>query len=130
MDRTKPTIIKTVAVAGLLAGIMGFTGCNAISYPPKRAVYQPACEAVKSAKDLPLGAVVDPRHNASVYIAKNAAQVELEYDYADSAGKPVTGTYLVYLKRINRRWVLDRCFPLPKDGSSLFRITVAVFACR
>jgi len=77
-------------------------------------VYKPAVEAVKAAKDLPAGTVVDPRHEAKLYIAKNAAQAEVPYEYTDASGSKVTDIYLVYLKRINRRWELDRCFPMPK----------------
>lgn len=100
----------------LLAALLG--GCSGVTYPPESMVYKPAFEAVKAAKDLPAGAVVDPRHEARLYIAKNAAQAEMPYEYADASGKKVTDTYLVYLKRINRRWELDRCFPMPKYPAS------------
>ena len=101
----------------LVLAVVFLDGCDAITYPPKGMVYKPAYEAVKAAKDLPPGAVVDPRKNAKLYIAKNAAQVEMEYDYTDMTAKKATGTYLVYMKRINRRWELDRCFPLPKSSN-------------
>lgn len=107
-----------MTVPALVLAIVFLAGCDAITYPPKSMVYKPAYEAVKAAKDLPPAAVVDPRKNAKLYIAKNAAQAEIEYDYTDMSGKKTTGIYLVYLKRINRRWELDRCFPLPKTDSS------------
>jgi hypothetical protein len=100
-------------VLALILTSFFLVGCDAISYPPERMVYKPAYAAVKSAQDLPAGAVVDPQHNAKLYIAKNAAQVEMPYEYTDASGKKVTKIYLVYLKRVNRRWELDRGFPLP-----------------
>jgi len=99
-------------VAILAAAFLG--GCSGVTYPPEGMVYKPAFEAVKAAKDLPAGAVVDPRHEAKLYIAKNAAQAEMPYEYTDASGQKITDIYLVYLKRVNRRWELDRCFPLPK----------------
>ena len=113
------SIMKTgMTLVALALAIVCLVGCDAITYPPKSMVYEPAYEAVKAAKDQPPAAVVDPRKNAKLYIAKNAAQAEIEYDYTDMSGKKATGIYLVYLKRINRRWELDRCFPLPKPDSS------------
>jgi len=100
---------RVVILAAVFLG-----GCSGVTYPPESMVYKPAFEAVKAAKDLPAGAVVDPRHEAKLYIAKNAAQAEMPYEYTDASGTKVTDVYLVYLKRIIRRWELDRCFPMPK----------------
>ena len=101
-------LIVSVLAAGFLAG------CDAIRYPSESTVYKPAYEAVKAAKDLPAGAVVDPKKNAKLYIAKNAGGAEIEYEFTDASGQKVTDTYIVYLKRVNRTWVAERCIQQPK----------------
>jgi hypothetical protein len=104
-------------LAVLIASVLSvgfFAGCDAIQYPPESTVYRPAYEAVKAAKDLPAGAVVDPKRNAKLYIAKDAGQAVIEYECTDATGRTVTDSYIVYLKRVNRRWVAERVLQQPK----------------
>ena len=98
----------------MVLAVAFLAGCDAITYPPKGMVYRPAVAGVKAAKDLPPGAVVDPRRNAKLFIGKDAAQAQVEYDYTDASGQKVTNLYLVYLKRVNRRWEYERGLPMPK----------------
>ena len=93
----------------LALSVLALAGCDAISYPPRSSVYRPALAAVKAAKDLPAGAAVDPRNNAEVYIAKNAAYAIIPFDVQDASGHTTTDSYTVHLKRITRRWEIETC---------------------
>ena len=89
-------------------------GCDAIRYPPESIVYRPAVEFLRAATNLPAGTVIDPQKNARMYIAKNAAQAEINIEYADAGGAKITESCVVYLSRINRTWVADRYVRVPR----------------
>jgi len=77
-------------------------------------VYRVACETVRNAPDVPDSIVIHPRRNTFIALGKNAARVDLDYDYVDEAGRKVTRTYTVWCKRIEMRWEPDRAFPTPR----------------
>ena len=87
------------------------TGCGYM--PSERAVYHKACEAVRSNPGLPADAAPVSIDEAELHVAKNAAIVELPYYYTDESGERVRGSHRVWLKRIARRWEIDRSIPTP-----------------
>jgi len=103
---------KLIQIAILAAGLTSL-GCNAIVYPPKRSVYVPARQALASLPGIPREATLDPDRNAEVYIAKNAATVVMDVEYKAENGATVRRSYTVWMKRLGRRWELDRAFPTP-----------------
>ena len=96
-------------------------GCR---MPSERAVYKAARDAVKADPRLPPSAILHSIDDVEMGIGKNAARVDLAYDFIGPAGQRVTDSYVVWLKRLARTWVVDRLEPAPKyppppDESSL-----------
>ena len=87
--------------------------CGGCRFPSERAVYKVAREAVSADPDLPSGARLYPIGKAKLNVAKNAARCELPYEYVNAAGETVTDSYVVWAKRIARRWELDRYYRTP-----------------
>ncbi len=102
-------LFQVLVFAFVLLGL----GCNAIVYPPKRSVYAPARKALASLPEITPDAKIDPEGNAEVYIAKNAATVVMYVEYNNPDGSTVRRQYTVWMKRLGRRWELDRAFPTP-----------------
>lgn len=96
----------------IVCAILSF-GCNAIVYPSRRSVYEPARKALEQSNELPPGAVIDPDRKAEVYIAKDAAAVVMDVEYKDSQRATVRRSYTIWMKRLGRRWEPDRLFPTP-----------------
>lgn len=99
----------------LLAAILLGAGCARA--PSERACYRAARDAVRAAPDLPKGAVLAPLSETRIQVAKNAARVQLPYEYVTASGETATDSYVVWLRRIARRWELDRYYPAPKYPS-------------
>ena len=97
----------------ILTGLLA-AGCGGL--PSERAVYRVARETVQADPGLPQGAKLYPRGEVDLYVLKNAARVDFHYDYADEDGRTRTGTYIVWLKRVARRWELDRYSRAPELG--------------
>lgn len=111
-DRVKSALFLVVII--LLAGC---GGCRSQS---ERAMYKLACEAVRTDPHLPRNAVLHPMKTAKFYIGKNAACVQLTYEFInESGGRRTAGSYTVWLKNMAHSWQVDRCFPtpVPVDGN-------------
>ena len=87
--------------------------CSGCGMPSERSVYDVACNALEKDTRVPATAKPHRRGKSSLWIAKNAACVEIPYDYTAPSGEKATGHYTVWCKRIARRWELDRAFPTP-----------------
>ena len=71
-------------------------------------MYRKAAAVVKSDPGLPEGAVLRPRKEAEFFVAKNAASIHVPFEFTNEQGEKETDTYTVWLKRIARRWEIDR----------------------
>lgn len=77
-------------------------------------MYRIACRAAKERCDLPDSARFRPVRETTFSIAKNAARIDLVYDYKDNAGRPATGRHSIWLKRVARTWTFHRAYPTPQ----------------
>ena len=94
------------AAAVLLAAVLA-TGCSGRWRPSERACYTAACDAIAALPDLPQGAKPLPIEQSRLYIGKNAARVDVAMDLAAPDGSRGV-FYTAWLKRLGRRWVVDR----------------------
>lgn len=97
------------SIVVLVAAVL-LSGC---AWPSERAGYRIAIDAVKASPELPKSAVLPPMSKCQVNIGKSAGSVIVPYEFTDASGARQTASYTVWLKRIARTWVLDRCFPTP-----------------
>lgn len=88
-------------------------GCSGCHIPSERSIYKDACKAIKSATGVPENAKPRPVEDARLSIGKNAAIVDLPYDYVDAGGNTVAGSHTIHFKRVAREWTVDRSFPTP-----------------
>ncbi|MBN1557375.1 MAG: hypothetical protein JW951_04440 [Lentisphaerae bacterium] len=91
----------------LLLGVLASGGCR---WADRRAVYRVAAETVRAAVNRPDAVEVAGPGEAAFFINKNAACVELPYTSVAADGRRVEGVYVVWCKRIARRWEFDRAF--------------------
>ncbi|MFO7870591.1 MAG: hypothetical protein R6V03_04070 [Kiritimatiellia bacterium] len=92
-----------------LAVLIASAGCG---IPGRDEVCRTAREAVKALPEVPDDAALCPREEMEIYMGKNASYVIIP-------GVPLEGpaetynSYTVHLKRVARRWEVERCFPTP-----------------
>ncbi len=98
----------------LIIGVMLLAICGGCKLPSERAVYRRSLEAVQADPDLPSAAVLDPKGKAVIRMAKNAASVELPYEYVGSTGEILSDSYTIWFKRIGRRWAVERYYRTPR----------------
>lgn len=103
-----------MAGMGMVMAALLAAGCR---LPSERAVYGVAVEAVKALPDA--GSRLEPEgiRQADISVNKNAACVELPVTVTDANGVTSTRVYVVWCKRIARRWDLDRIAPKPQYGT-------------
>ena len=101
-----------LTVLVLVVAAMAVTGCG--EPPSAKTCYKLAYQTAKEQGGLPPDARIAPRGEALIQVAKNAARVEIPYDYSDEAGNTVRDVYVVWLKRLKRRWEPDRYYRKPK----------------
>lgn len=94
----------------LIAAMAVTAGCLSTD----RTIYDVACKAVKADAKFPTNGVISPMDKCGFYVARNAACVEVYYEFVNASGATESDSYIVWVKRIARRWELDRCFPTPK----------------
>jgi hypothetical protein len=107
--REESNMRKLLVVCGIAVGLL-VSGCGGM--PSERTAYRVARETVQGDPRLPDGAELYPMDEVRIYVLKNAARVDFFYDYLDG-GESRTGAYVVWLKRVARRWELDRYAPAP-----------------
>lgn len=98
----------------MLLAALCVVGCGPALFPSERTCYKIACEALRSDPDIPGDARPLSIRHAQLHVLKNAARVDLPYEATGPDGTVQTDTYIVWLKRIARRWVADRSFRAPK----------------
>ena len=103
--------MKGGIAAVVLILCIGCSGCSSLS---ERACYRAARDFLQAHVDLPENAVLAPRRAANIMVAKNAARVDLPYEYVNEAGDKVRDVYVVWIKRLKRRWEVDRFYRRPE----------------
>jgi hypothetical protein len=88
-----------------------FYGC---AMPSDKELYTKARKALVESNKLPAGAELEGFRKTEIYRAKNAACVELSYEFSTGAGKTETDSYRVWLKRVAMSWELDRIAETPQ----------------
>lgn len=89
-------------------------GCSGCKLPSERTIYKIACEAVRADPRFPSNGVLQPMEKAEFFVGKNAARVDLPYDFVNESSRTVTDSYTVWLKNMAHSWQVDRCFPTPE----------------
>ncbi len=97
----------------LLLMAVFLTGCGRLGDPSDRTMFELAGEAVKADSRFPSGAEIGSLDDAKIEICRNAALVEVPYEFVSKEGQNVTRTYTVWLKNMAHSWQVDRCFPTP-----------------
>lgn len=97
--------VKKVLSSLLVVAAVLTAGCAKHWMPSERSVYAGACAAVRSSGSLPAGATLPPIEGCRLYVGKSAARVDVPVTFADGSD-----TYVVWLKRIDRRWLYDRLY--------------------
>lgn len=90
----------------LLLAVLSF-GCGPGLWPSERTCFKVAQKTLQSDSALPAGLQWAPARQVEIYVVKNAARVDWPYTVSSSAGGTESGVYVVWLKRIARRWELD-----------------------
>jgi hypothetical protein len=102
--------VKGMLCLCLVVALAAAAGCR---MPSERAAYQAAREAVRTDSRLPPNAVLHDIDHVTVSVLKNAGRVDFTYDFTSPSGERKTDGYVVWLKRLGRRWVVDRLEPTP-----------------
>lgn len=100
----------------VIACLMG--GCSGCHIPSERSMHKQACKAIKTAPGVPENAKPRPIEDARLSIGKNAAIIDLPYDYVDTGGNTVAASQTIHFKRVARTWTVDRTFPTPTFGKA------------
>lgn len=100
---------KTLRTTTILLLCLFLAGCTA--WPSERDMYRAACDAMANDSAIPESAEPRSIRQTRFYAGKNAAYVELPYDYVTESGRKDTGTYGCWVKRVARDWRFDRKGP-------------------
>jgi hypothetical protein len=102
--------MRAAVVGVTVAALSLAAGCR---MPSERAAYEVAAAAVRglSAES----GTVEPQgiRQATIFVNKNMACVELPATVTDAGGASSARSYVVWCKRVARRWELDRVEPKP-----------------
>lgn len=99
----------TRTAVGLLALLL-LSGCGQHWMPSQRAIYANATAAIHQAPDVPADIRILPIDKCRFYIAKNEARVDIPIEYTSPSGEHLTDAYIVWMKRVARRWEPHRVY--------------------
>ena len=81
--------------------------------PTQRSIYRIATTSATELANLPESAKFRPMDNAVFSIAKNAARVDVTYDYEEPGGASESTRLSICLKRVAMTWTFERAYPTP-----------------
>lgn len=105
---------RLAPIAWLAVATAVWCGCSRL--PAERTVYRVAVKAVEADAALPLGAELASIDQAELYVAKNAARVDIPVTFTDN-GRVTSDTYVVWIKRVARTWEFDYLYRLSEKLS-------------
>jgi hypothetical protein len=92
--------------------VLMLAGCDGCQTPSQRFIYRLACDAMLESGDVPADARPLPLDEARIGIGKNAASVDVPYEYA-ADGQKTVAWHTVWFRRVARTWTVSRMNPTP-----------------